>query len=399
MASTPIVTFKAGRCEYDSSAKKVKPLPGPGYIYLYSEDDLMHFCWRPRSAPSTEPELDLLMVPSDGSFIPYLGADGDTNTEWIKSPTTGRIYVLKFSSSSQRHFFWLQSKSQEPSGNPSAFSQRDQKLGQIVDMLLSGQEVNVQEELQDLHQQGGGRDQDGDDTMEDVQGPNGDSQGPGSGGAGAGATGGDVRDEGEESREGGADGARAFSAEASQNDASEVVRNFLNSIPGSNLSALGGQQATQDQPVVTLPDLFPSNITVPMLDSADPAFIDKLCSLLPPSILVLAQEADDPSTVEPTEAVAQAALEALSVGQKKDILRRVLRSPQMTQSMASLTVALRDGGLPTVSEALKLKVENGGYIRGGSMPLGGAQAINAFLEGLKKVAEEEQKGRSGGANS
>ena len=171
--------------------------------------DLMHFCWRPRSAPSTEPELDLLMVPGDGTFIPYLGVDGDANSEWIKSPTTGRIFVLKFSSSSQRHLFWLQSKSQEPTGSPSAFSQRDQKLGQIVDMLLSGQEIDVQEELQYINQQGSGRDNDGDDAMEDVQGPNGDTQGPGSGGAGSGATGGDVREEGEEAREGGADGARA----------------------------------------------------------------------------------------------------------------------------------------------------------------------------------------------
>ncbi|KAL9068595.1 MAG: hypothetical protein Q9157_006455 [Trypethelium eluteriae] len=407
MATAPLITFKAGKCDYTPGSKKVEPVPGPGYIYLYSEDgmdynrlssennadsiDLMHFCWRPRSALSTDPELDLLMVPGDGSFIPYLGPDGDTNSDWIKSPTSGRIYVLKFSSSSQRHFFWLQSKSQEPSGNPSAFSQRDQKLGQIVDMLLSGQEIDVEEELQDLNRQGDGQDRDGDDTMEDVHGTNGDTQGPGSGGAGAGATGGDIRDEGEESREGGADGARA----APSNDPSEVVRNFLSSIPGSNLSGAGGSQSRQNQPIVTLPDLFPSNITISMLESASPAYIDRLCSLLPPTILLLAQEADDPSDTDSSPAAAEAAIQALSVDQKKDILRRVLRSPQLIQSMASLTVALRDGGLPTVSEALQLRVDNGGYIRGGSMPLGGAQAIEAFLEGLKKTLEEEQKGGGG----
>ncbi|KAI9713786.1 MAG: hypothetical protein M1820_000516 [Bogoriella megaspora] len=384
MATTPIITFKAAA-------------------------DIIHFCWRQRSAPSTDPDLDLLMVPGDGSFIPYLGSNGNTDSEWLKSPTSGRIYVLKFSSSSQRYFFWLQSKSQEPNGNPSAFSQRDQKLGQIVDMLLSGQEIDVQEELQELSGPNDGRDRDGDDAMEDVEDTNGDQQGPGSGGAGAGATGGDVREEGEESREGGADGARALeqhhvklkptllsiftisaSANATSNDASEVVRNFLSSLQGSNLGGSRNQQA-QNQPIITLPDLLSSDTTIPILDSASPAYIDKLCSFLPPTILLLAQETDDPSDVDPSPAAAQAAIEALSIDQKKDILKRVLRSPQLQQSMASLTVALRDGGLPTVSEALKLKVENGGYIRGGSMPLGGAQAMEAFLEGLKRTVEEEEK--------
>ena len=136
-----------------------------------------------------------------------------------------------------------------------------------------------------------------------------------------------------------------------------------------------------------------------MLDSATPAYIDRLCTFLPPRILVLAQEIDDPSNVEPSPADAQAAMEALSLGQKKDVLRRVLRSPQMAQSMASLTMALADGGLPTVSQALQLKVENGGFIKGGSMPLGGAQAIEAFLEGLKKTAEEVQKSGDGNNDS
>jgi hypothetical protein len=61
-------------------------------------------------------------------------------------------------------------------------------------------------------------------------------------------------------------------------------------------------------------------------------------------------------------------------------------------------MALRDGGLPMVADALKIKVENGGLIRGGHVPLGEGQAVEAFLEGVKKTVkeEDEQEGKSGG---
>lgn len=75
--------------------------------------------------------------------------------------------------------------------------------------------------------------------------------------------------------------------------------------------------------------------------------------------------------------------------QKKDILKRVLRSPQLNQSLGSLTVALRDGGLPNVSQALKIKVKNDGYIKHQGMPLGGGEAVEAFLEGVKKTVQDE----------
>ena len=182
----------------------VKPQPTPGYIYLYSEDDLVHFCWRPRTAPHTEPTLDLVMVPSDGSFTPYQPHG--------KEPTNGRIFVLKFSSSSQRYLFWLQSKSQHERGDPSWFSPRDAKLGEIVNTLLQGEEVDVEEEIANLPRGSGGSGGDDDETMEDVEGTDHDpnhNHGGSMGGAGPDATGGDVREEGQESREGGADGGRA----------------------------------------------------------------------------------------------------------------------------------------------------------------------------------------------
>jgi 26S proteasome regulatory subunit N13 len=84
------------------------------------------------------------------------------------------------------------------------------KLGEIVNTLLQGQEVDIQQQLAELPRDQHGPD-DEDETMEDVEGTNHDANRPSLGGPGAGpdATGGDFREEGEESREGGADGGRA----------------------------------------------------------------------------------------------------------------------------------------------------------------------------------------------
>lgn len=189
---------------------KVKAKATPGYIYLYSEDELIHFCWRPRSAPLSDPELDLVMVPTDGSFTPYEPTSAEIPSN-PRKPTNGRIYVLKFSSSSQRHLFWLQSRSQHEQGNPAWFSARDLKLGQIVNTLLQGEDIDVQEAIASLPSDQNGSGGDDDETMEDVEGTGhgAEHHRGGSGGAGPDATGGDVREEGQESREGGADGGRA----------------------------------------------------------------------------------------------------------------------------------------------------------------------------------------------
>lgn len=95
--------------------------------------------------------------------------------------------------------------------------------------------------------------------------------------------------------------------------------------------------------------------------------------------------------VEPNAGTAAAALDALSLDQKKSILKRVLRSPQFHQSLGSLTVALREGGLPSIADALKIKVANGGLVEGGSVPLGGGDAVEAFVEGVKKIVEDEKE--------
>ena len=82
-------------------------------------------------------------------------------------------------------------------------------------------------------------------------------------------------------------------------------------------------------------------------------------------------------------------MQALSEGQKREILKKVLRSPQFSQSLGSLTAAIRDGGLPSISDALKVPVENGGFLRRGGAPVGGGDAVESFLKGTKAVVEKE----------
>lgn len=145
----------------------------------------------------SEPEVDLVMLPTDGRFIPYKPDS--------KSPTDGRFFVLKFQSSSKREIFWLQAKSQHENSDPSWFSPRDFKLGEIVDKLLQGEEVNVGEELAKVRKGDGGNENG--DAMEDVrpEGPGDIRRNIGSGDPFMG----NPEDEGEGPREGGADGGRA----------------------------------------------------------------------------------------------------------------------------------------------------------------------------------------------
>ena len=180
-----------------------------------------------------------------------------------------------------------------------------------------------------------------------------------------------------------------LSASVPATSAAAAVQNFLQSLQGNQ--ALAGQ--IQGKSFTTLADLLPPSSTVSMVESADEDFVNILLTYVPPTILLLEQESSGSTDAEPSPESTKHAIEALSLDQKKSILTRVLRSPQFSQSLGSLTMALRDGGLPSISDALKIKVENGGFVRNGAVPIGGGEAVEAFLKGIKASVEEEQKAK------
>ncbi|TFK40600.1 proteasome complex subunit Rpn13 ubiquitin receptor-domain-containing protein [Crucibulum laeve] len=122
--SDTLLAFKAGRAFRRDGSNIIEPNPTKGAIVLSNgEDGLLHFIWRNRTTNVDEEagdEMDLILFPSDATFTKV-------------SQSSGRVYVLKFSSSNQRHFFWMQDAS----------STRDQEFADNVNGLLQDPEYEL----------------------------------------------------------------------------------------------------------------------------------------------------------------------------------------------------------------------------------------------------------------
>jgi 26S proteasome regulatory subunit N13 len=129
---------------------------------------------------------------------------------------------------------------------------------------------------------------------------------------------------------------------------------------------------------------------VDAIAAESPQRIDTLLSVLPAATIILASSNPDAfdGKNEPSPQAVEEAKASMTLEAKKALLKKVLRSAQFHQGLGVLTQALRDGGLPSVAGALGIRVENGGYFSGGTMPMGGGQAVEAFVEGVKKTVQE-----------
>eukprot|EP01128_Nolandella_sp_AFSM9_P009490 TRINITY_DN608_c0_g2_i1.p1 TRINITY_DN608_c0_g2~~TRINITY_DN608_c0_g2_i1.p1 ORF type:complete len:362 (+),score=127.85 TRINITY_DN608_c0_g2_i1:22-1086(+) len=94
-----LLQVKAGQMTMDATTKTVSASKRKGLIILKKgNDDLLHFMWKDRVTGQLE--HDLILFPSDASFLPVKEAEG-------------RVYVLKFNTSDRVLFFWLQELSTE----------------------------------------------------------------------------------------------------------------------------------------------------------------------------------------------------------------------------------------------------------------------------------------------
>lgn len=92
-SSKNLVEFRAGKMHM--KGKMVHPDKRKGQVYVHQSDDsLMHFCWKERGTGTVED--DLIIFPDDIEF------------KHVPQCTTGRVYVLKFKSSTRKFFFWMQ---------------------------------------------------------------------------------------------------------------------------------------------------------------------------------------------------------------------------------------------------------------------------------------------------
>ena len=92
--SRNLVEFRAGKLNL--KGRWVHPDLRKGLVYVYQSDDsLIHFCWKERKSDATA-EDDFIIFPDDVEF------------KRVPQCTTGRVYLLKFRSSTRRFFFWMQ---------------------------------------------------------------------------------------------------------------------------------------------------------------------------------------------------------------------------------------------------------------------------------------------------
>merc|ERR1711939_160775 len=298
----PLIQFRAGRCERRQNTKWVDPQPGKGLISLEqsNEDGLMHFQYK--DLESNTLIDDLILFPGDATFSP------------VPASTSGRVYVLKFSSSSARHFYWMQDVSNEQD------SRRAARVNALID------------------------DPDAPESQDDSQAPS------------DGGSGGDVAMSSSE-----AEPESSSSLEASGDGGSSSNNNLASMIP--NLP----DNVTPEQ-MAQLQALFSGSSTQAsrgggVHDALTPSA--SLADILSPARLL--------NLLETSPSVAQSLYqylpqESATVPYTLESLKRVVTSPELRKSARGMDQALTSGALGPLAGSLGLREDETfgveAYLRG-----------------------------------
>lgn len=97
------------------------PRKGLLYFNKSAEDGLLHLYWRDRS--SQQVEDDLILFPDEAELV------------HVPQCKTGLVYCLKFKTSSQRLFFWIQEELVKKAGVDNKWGVEDANLKKTVDKI------------------------------------------------------------------------------------------------------------------------------------------------------------------------------------------------------------------------------------------------------------------------
>jgi 26S proteasome regulatory subunit N13 len=163
------------------------------------------------------------------------------------------------------------------------------------------------------------------------------------------------------------DSPNPFSTTSPSSNPNDFLKSLISSINVGNAppnsSGAGPSRYGQQTPTLSLHDLLSTTTTVSLLSTLPAASLDQLCANLPPALIP--RNATD--------------------SQKRDIIRRVLQSPQFAQSCVSLTVALRDGALRGVADSLQVPL-------GPGEEASGTDQVELFVGGVRRGVEQEGEG-------
>lgn len=137
--SAELLSFKAGKVDWDPSTKTATPKRGQGLVTIsggQDEGDFYTFRWTPRGEfkkkCTADDEIDTLLFP------------GDTIWEHVTECTTGRIFSLAYKSSGDRTLFWMQTPNED--GEVNDLTEQDKEITSKIQHVLSASMMDVDEE-------------------------------------------------------------------------------------------------------------------------------------------------------------------------------------------------------------------------------------------------------------
>ncbi|BGP35536.1 hypothetical protein JCM10296v2_007376 [Rhodotorula toruloides] len=311
MSFAPLLQFKAGRAFRQGETNTVVAQPDRGLVYLQNEDGLLHFYYKDLTSGAVAE--DLIIFPGDATFV----------------KATDRVHVLKFSSSSARHFFWHQ--------DVELSTDEFERRGRMVNELIGAEDVEGGAAMEVEADTTGG-----DATMSDAPATS-STAAPAPFETPAPARSAPPAD---------APGAPRKGAQST--DQMAQLQNILASLVGAGAGGMMG--AGGGLPEFTLPDVLPPSAASSLIASLPDSSLSHLASFLPlhPSL--------------PTSTPAET----------RSSLLRSVSSPEFRRALASLDRALRTGATGPLVHGLGLEAR-------------AANGTEEFLEEVQKQADKQKR--------